>query len=119
MFFFFNDSATNEIYTYLHTLSLHDALPFLVSACSFGSDEGLIWFVMRRSLLPFRLDSRCRSKRSSLLRSGMRVLVHRSRDRRRPDLLQIGRASCRERVCQYVWISVVAVSLKKKNNRSH
>src|SRR3546814_11014614 len=29
-------------------------------------------------------------------------------------LLEIGRASCRERVCQYVYISVVAVSLKKK-----
>src|SRR3546814_15678492 len=29
-------------------------------------------------------------------------------------LRQIGRASCRERVCQYVSISVVAVSLKKK-----
>src|SRR3546814_14615504 len=27
---------------------------------------------------------------------------------------QIGRASCRERVCKYVSISVVAVSLKKK-----
>src|SRR3546814_12267215 len=27
MFFFFNDTATPEIYTYLHTLSLHDALP--------------------------------------------------------------------------------------------
>src|SRR3546814_19780719 len=27
---------------------------------------------------------------------------------------KIGRASCRERVCQYVWISVGAVSLKKK-----
>src|SRR3546814_14748430 len=27
--------------------------------------------------------------------------------------LEIGRASCRERVCQYVLISVVAVSLKK------
>src|SRR3546814_15303947 len=27
---------------------------------------------------------------------------------------EIGRASCRERVCQYVKISVVAVSLKKK-----
>src|SRR3546814_15770471 len=27
---------------------------------------------------------------------------------------QIGRASCRESVCQYVSISVVAVSLKKK-----
>src|SRR3546814_11539068 len=30
-------------------------------------------------------------------------------------LLEIGRASCRERVCQYVEISVVAVALKKKN----
>src|SRR3546814_11000761 len=28
---------------------------------------------------------------------------------------EIGRASCRERVCQYGYISVVAVSLKKKN----
>src|SRR3546814_16105564 len=28
--------------------------------------------------------------------------------------IEIGRASCRERVCQYVSISVVAVSLKKK-----
>src|SRR3546814_14549013 len=28
---------------------------------------------------------------------------------------QIGRASCRERVCQYVSITVVAVSLKNKN----
>src|SRR3546814_13805646 len=29
---------------------------------------------------------------------------------------ETGRASCRERVCQYVSISVVAVSLKTKNN---
>src|SRR3546814_18769749 len=29
---------------------------------------------------------------------------------------EIGRASCRERVCQYVAIPVVAVSLKKKDN---
>src|SRR3546814_11952048 len=27
-----------------------------------------------------------------------------------------GRGSCRERVCQYVWISVVAVSITKKLN---
>src|SRR3546814_4835016 len=27
VFFFFNDTPTTEIYTYLHTLSLHDALP--------------------------------------------------------------------------------------------
>src|SRR3546814_17044573 len=31
-----------------------------------------------------------------------------------PIGLEIGRASCRERVCQYVWISVVAVYLNKK-----
>src|SRR3546814_19962870 len=31
-----------------------------------------------------------------------------------PQSGQIGRASCRDRVCQYVKISVVAVSLKKK-----
>src|SRR3546814_16481411 len=30
---------------------------------------------------------------------------------------QIGIASCRERVCQYVWISVVAVPLKKKKEK--
>src|SRR3546814_14805699 len=29
-FFFFNDTATTEIYTYGHTLSLHDALPISV-----------------------------------------------------------------------------------------
>src|SRR3546814_11702394 len=28
--FFFNDTATTEIYTYLHTLSPHDALPISV-----------------------------------------------------------------------------------------
>src|SRR3546814_12311362 len=27
VFFVFNDTATTEIYTYCHTLSLHDALP--------------------------------------------------------------------------------------------
>src|SRR3546814_10395112 len=30
--FFFNDTATTEIYTYLHTLSLHDARPIYLSA---------------------------------------------------------------------------------------
>src|SRR3546814_15451008 len=31
VFFFFNDTATTEIYTYRHTLSLHDALPILTN----------------------------------------------------------------------------------------
>src|SRR3546814_20840519 len=30
--FFFTDTATTEIYTYRHTLSLHDALPISLSA---------------------------------------------------------------------------------------
>src|SRR3546814_14552350 len=30
---------------------------------------------------------------------------------------EIGRASCRARGCQYVWITVVAVSLKKKTKK--
>src|SRR3546814_19093558 len=30
------------------------------------------------------------------------------------EIVEIGRASCRERVCQYVYISVDAVSLNKK-----
>src|SRR3546814_18967071 len=33
------------------------------------------------------------------------------------SISEIGRASCRERVCQYVEISVVDVSLKKKTIR--
>src|SRR3546814_13601011 len=32
---------------------------------------------------------------------------------------EIGRASCRERVCQYVYISVVAGSLKKQTHQRH
>src|SRR3546814_14127164 len=32
---------------------------------------------------------------------------------------KIGRASCRERVCQYVWISVGAVYLKKQTKKKY
>src|SRR3546814_18926637 len=35
-----------------------------------------------------------------------------------PIVFKIGRASCRERVCQYVSISVVAVSLKKNKKQT-
>src|SRR3546814_16297165 len=36
-----------------------------------------------------------------------------------PEILEIGRASCRERVCQSGLISVVAVSLTKNQNKTH
>src|SRR3546814_10845676 len=37
---FFNDTATTEIYTYLHTLSLHDALPIFGIGRSAPAPEG-------------------------------------------------------------------------------
>src|SRR3546814_15136048 len=45
LLFFVNHTATTEIYTYLHTLSLHDALPilgFLEITMDRGEREG--WF---------------------------------------------------------------------------
>src|SRR3546814_6652087 len=39
MFFFVNDPATTEIYTYLHTPALHDALPISLPYCSMPSPQ--------------------------------------------------------------------------------
>src|SRR3546814_6831146 len=51
--FFVNDTATTEIYTYCHTLSLHDALPILgaIIACGFVyTPIGLlVWWMNARS----------------------------------------------------------------------
>src|SRR3546814_8793921 len=51
-------------------------------------------------------------------RASQRLMMGRSALVNLPMLgaVQIGRASCRERVCPYVSISVGAVSLKKKSN---
>src|SRR5213594_1472491 len=38
LFFFFNDTATTEIYTSVHTLSLHDALPFSLEGFAFFTE---------------------------------------------------------------------------------
>src|SRR3546814_20732903 len=60
----------------------------------------------------------CRSRVRGPLRQGV-MPFKRCEDlapENRPALGKIGRASCRERGCQYEWISVVAVSLKKKHN---
>src|SRR3546814_2201105 len=37
--FFFNDTATTVIYTYVHTLSLHDALPICAEAVVIAPGE--------------------------------------------------------------------------------
>src|SRR3546814_17790276 len=60
--------------------------------------------VARRILCEDREGQQLKAgERFGLIRFGSRV-----------DVYQIGRAACRERVCQEVSISVVAVSLKKK-----
>src|SRR5881628_2988420 len=41
MFFFFNDTATTEIYTSVNTLSLHDALPILLAVVAVRATGGL------------------------------------------------------------------------------
>src|SRR3546814_20106488 len=46
--FVFHDTATTEIYTYIHTLSLHDALPILLgpgkeNAAARGGPRFLRW----------------------------------------------------------------------------
>src|SRR3546814_15833511 len=50
----------------------------------------------------------------------VQIIAHQRHAERRVEVFQkkIGRASCRERVCQYVWISVVAGQLKTKTNSS-
>src|SRR5216110_3847001 len=40
-FFFFNDTATTEIYTSSHTLSLHDALPISQPETRSANENGL------------------------------------------------------------------------------
>src|SRR3546814_8301966 len=39
LFFYFKDTATTEIYTYGHTLSLHDALPILIGLAVDAGEE--------------------------------------------------------------------------------
>src|SRR3546814_17918959 len=44
-YLFFNDTATTEIYTYGHTLSLHDALPIsLVNLAAGGGERSAVRF---------------------------------------------------------------------------
>src|SRR3546814_14517578 len=101
LFFFFNDTATTEIYTYGHTLSLHDALP--IADPRFASD---LSDLRRRN--PGRSLSQLaqtpgiwRSRRGSSRRPRARPWHRRADRKSRHGDPQIGRASCRERVCQY------------------
>src|SRR3546814_12290023 len=41
LWFYFNDTTTSEIYTYLHTLSLHDALPICLCTSKYEQGEAI------------------------------------------------------------------------------
>src|SRR3546814_17883033 len=61
--------------------------------------------------------ARSSAKRIPQIFAGTRIAQIRLHQR--PAVAEIGRASCRERVCQYVYISVVAVVLKKKTQTQY
>src|SRR3546814_19374434 len=133
--FFFKDPATTEIYTYGHTLSRHDALP--ISAVSPSASP--IWSILTpaasersgtaaRSVSatggePFHATSASPVTSSFLVAGGTastglplsvttEEMIH-LMSGPEPEG-KIGRASCRERVGQYVYISVGAETLKKQ-----
>src|SRR3546814_12820449 len=113
LFFFFNDTATTEIYTYCHTLSLHDALPIcwiwlpLGPGAAAGSGSGSICDTAAASAFSGAAElvrtRSCGPKLASARRaSGPMSVRFRKTPRPIGDRSQIGRASCRERVGQYV-----------------
>src|SRR3546814_15833244 len=83
---------------------IQSAIP--TSAPSFAAATAAAAAIMLLLLHRLHRAGECRKQRSLVLagRSFSAGGLH----------LKIGRASCRERVCQYVEISVVAVSLNKK-----
>src|SRR3546814_13256215 len=97
--FFLNDTAPTEIYTYLHTY------PYTT----------LFQSPRRRPLPPAAVRLGRAIGRLGPRRGAARGDSDLRRD---PRQHQIGRASCRERVCQYVYISVVAVSLNKTSHET-
>src|SRR3546814_19412800 len=57
--FFFNDTANTEIYTYGHTLSLHDALPISIEEGSVGGfGSQVMQFLAMEGLLDHGLKVR-------------------------------------------------------------
>src|SRR3546814_15184064 len=121
--FFFNDTATTEIYTYVHTRSLHDALPI----CGFLYAGSGIVGALAGSTIGKAIDGQKLLFLFALLMLVVGVLMLRGRDNpgiegaacnrhNAPKVLgyglgtggfsgffgMIGRASCRERVWQDV-----------------
>src|SRR3546814_16926947 len=120
MFCFFNDTATTENYTYLHTLSLHDALP--ISGILRSLDYAASTAILNRSAdqpqtlqtMALQVEEWQRLAAEAFLKGYNSTIgdcasypADPAVARRLIDLFtlekaQLGRASCRERVCKYV-----------------
>src|SRR3546814_13937490 len=116
--FFFNDTATTEIYPYLHTLSLHGALPIYPGVARQPVVDDLFLVFHDHSLLQgdsFRPGTALPQVRAPLTGCSAPAFgvaspgrdpgktvpcVSDSSSTRPATCRVIGRASCRERVCQ-------------------
>src|SRR3546814_13496832 len=116
-YFFFNDTATADIYTYGHTLSLDDALPICLQDVPLSitvatSDQlkasGIQNLEALNTVVPGLIIAKAQFGAFLPLIRGIGTALNVSEN---PTALyvdgvlipdQIGRASCRERVCQYV-----------------
>src|SRR3546814_19245051 len=107
-FFFFNDTETTEIYTYVHSLSLHDALPIyrpgaylsvtvvsprVAAPVKGGVELGKPTFRMGYATLPVEDPYR---------ELQVRVTPSKQEAKQLDAVREIGRASGRERVCRDV-----------------
>src|SRR3546814_18537666 len=111
LFFFFNDTATTEIYTYLHTLSLHDALPIYAVVEQQSCARVVVGFAQLGKIL-------LRHPRDLLVD----VALHRALDARVPQNLAQGAAVAARseehpsELQSLMRISYAVFCLKKKKN---
>src|SRR3546814_16627316 len=119
--------ATTENYTYVHTLALHDALPILKSLLH--EIDSLIpqnlQPCLHRRGLGDHLAAADDAEPGGLQAQGVQHVaglqdhhVGVAAGLQAVAAEEIGRASCRARVCQYGVISGVAASLKNKKNKN-
>src|SRR3546814_19526113 len=120
LFLFFNDSASPESYTYVHTLSLHDALPICAGQRAFGENyvqeaasnqDALRELTIEWHLIGHLQSNKARdaAQRFDWVQSIDRPSVIAALARHRSDaptplkvlIQEIGRAAGRERECQY------------------
>src|SRR3546814_13167888 len=114
--FFINDTTTTEIYTYGHTLSLHCALPILclyletnssvprASVLAVAKDQNPVAYAILMEISVLADPELLEVVRHRALQHQLALARRRGVSGHMSDVLaqKIGRASCRERVCQYV-----------------